>query len=305
MARESRPAIEAKGHAGGGACSVTEKGRGVLKKLALQQQLFHGSVGPWACNQWPITPSQKSDCKSDMKSLLEDAYSQYYQSVAPTPKVQTPRAGRGVASIPHSAGHSRATSAASKRTDVQQQSMLGGAMSSMAESSTAALTPRDVDLDPRAVKQQRLEMHRGKVAKRVQSQMAARALEIERKQQEDDKRLQDRCLALMEGGQLLSRLSEEELLSKEANNLRRIGDRHRAKWDQYAEVGRHMTQTRLSACSSHRLERQSHVLEDLSALIELDKRNRNRPEASRRFNSVRCKRSETPEVDALDAENQH
>merc|ERR1719335_1112923 len=111
----------------------------------------------------------------------------------------------------------------------------------MFDGSTAAATPRDVSvdvqLDPREVKQKRLGAARGKNAERVQSQMAARALEIERKQQEDDKRLQDRCLALMEGGQLLSHLSQNELHKQEAGRLRRIEDRHRAKWDEYGSVG--------------------------------------------------------------------
>merc|ERR1719355_249671 len=133
------------------------------------------------------------------------------------------------------------------------------------------------------MKQQRLEMHRGKVAKKVQSQMAARALEIERKQREDDKRLQERCLALMEGGQLLSRLSEDELQRHEASHLRRIGDRHRAKWDDYgisnASVGAHMAQKRLAGCSGHRLDQQSRVLEDFSVLLELDRGDKQRPKA--------------------------
>lgn len=287
MARESRPAVEAKGHTGGGACSVTQAGRGVLKKLALQQQLFHGSVGPWACNQWPITPSQNS-----VKSLSsQDAYASYTSAAPAAPGVMTPRARRGVASVPRS----RATSAGSKRTDV-----FGGGVSSMDESSAApaTTTPRDMEQDPRAAKQQRLEAHRGKVAKRVQSQMAARALEIERKQREDDKRLQERCLALMEGGQLLSRLSEDELHRQEANNLRRIGDRHRAKWDNYGisngSVGAHMAQKRLAGCSGHRLNQQSRVLEDFSVLLELDRGDKQRPKASRRFNSIGPPRSETP-----------
>lgn len=279
---------------------MTEAGRGVLKKLALQQQLFHGSVGPWACNQWPITPSQNSVKSLSSEDLARNAYAAY-ANIGPKPpsEIMTPRAKRGVASIPQS----RATSARSKRTDPSYvASNVGGAASSICESSAVTTTPRDVGLDPRHVKQERLEARRGKVAKKIHSQMAARALEIDRKQREDDKRLQERCLALMEGGQLLSRLSEDQLHKNEVGHLRRIGDRHRAKWDNYGisngSVGAHMAQKRLAGCSGHRLDQQSRVMEDLSVLVQLDLHNKQRPKASRKFKiSGPDHRSETPDFD--------
>jgi hypothetical protein len=113
----------------------------------------------------------------------------------------------------------------------------------------------------------------------------------------------------MEGGQLLSRLSEDQLQRHETHQLRRIGDRHRAKWDEYGvsngSVGPHMAQKRLAGCSSHCLEQQSRVLEDFSALLELDRRNKQRPKASRKLRdlSKRSARRETPEP-VIDAEEQ-
>merc|ERR1719387_2905240 len=149
----------------------------------------------------------------------------------------------------------------------------------------------------RAPRRKLLEEHHRKVAKRVQSQMAARAIEIERKQQDDDRRLQERCLALMQDGLTLSRLSEDHLQRQQVCRLRRIGDRHRQRWDGAAEVGAGMANKRLSGCGVQRLSAQARAFEDMAALLELDARNKPRPEAGRRFRSVAAQGRLSPAED--------